>query len=145
MAEFDQDATDRLQTLIDDLLTDEPQATLLVAGPSPASGYNYRMQPFVADVENLVATQFQNDSNVHYVNMDSPFLNPDGSENLSLFNDGVHPNAAGYSIMAQTWESAIMADVDFADYEATPEPSTAGLFAIGGVLLLAWRRYGRRA
>ena len=38
--------------------------------------------------------------NAHRVKTCAAFLNPDGTENFTLFLDGTHPNSSGYAV----WE-----------------------------------------
>jgi len=46
--------------------------------------------------------------NAHRLKYYSLFLNPDGTQNKSLFKDGLHPNAAGYAV----WQTALEPEID---------------------------------
>ena len=74
--------------------------------------------PYNLDVQNLVTDSFSG-KGVYYVDMYTAFLNPDGSQNMSLFSsDGVHPTSQGYQLMAQTWDNAI--NTDYYDVQGVP-------------------------
>jgi lysophospholipase L1-like esterase len=63
------------------------------------------------------------------------FLKPNGSIDQSLYSNIIHPNPAGYDLMAATWFNGIRA--------ITPEPSGLTLLVILGFALAA--RLGRHA
>jgi lysophospholipase L1-like esterase len=46
--------------------------------------------------------------NITQVDAFAQFVNSDGSDNLSLFADGVHPNQMGYNVLGQTWAAAML-------------------------------------
>ena len=126
--------TSRLDSLISELRTDLPKSLILVASPPPNTlgnvVWNQRLADFGPDIQNMISTDFAG-QNVDYVNMYGAFEDSSvaGAPD-SLILDGSHPDPAGYNVMAQTWDSAIMAD-----YIDAPEPSTYALVA-GGLLAL---------
>ena len=139
--QFAADETTRLENLINDIMYYEPNATLLVDGTTPIinpflGAAGTEVQDYGSDVDTLISTTYQNKS-VHYVDMYDAFLLSGTSEvNSALFaGDGVHLTTQGYDVMAQTWDTAILADVDL-----VPEPSTYGLFIGGALALFVWRR-----
>lgn len=140
---FASDMTLRLETLINDIMHDEPGATILVDGTTPIinpylGDANTIVQDYDSDIAQAITTKYAGKP-VDYVNMYGAFLDPGTSTvNSSLFaGDGLHLTTQGYDVMAQTWTGAVETDV-----KITPEPSTWALL-LGGVLaLLGWRRLG---
>ena len=62
---------------------------------------------------------------------------PDSPNSTYMTDDGLHPTAAGYDIMAQKWYDAMLAT----DGVPVPEPGTLALSVMGGLIMLApWRR-----
>ncbi len=136
------DAALRLQTLINDIRTLEPNATLLVDGTSPllnGAAYTTRSQDYDVDVQNLVLNSYHGDQ-VYYVNMWNAIYSGALPGYLYFENDGVHLNTLGYDAMAQAWYQAIISDVNFQEYQAVPEPSTVGLFLVGALGLFGVQR-----
>jgi lysophospholipase L1-like esterase len=142
-AQLATDTATRLESLINQIMYYEPNATLLVDGTSPlvnsaystAVSYDYDL-----DVANLVATQYRG-TNVHYVDMwDALYNNPKTPGYLYYEDDGVHLNTLGYDEMAATWDNAILADYNFSNLDAVPEPSTWALLAGGALALFGWRK-----
>jgi acyl-CoA thioesterase I len=139
------DTATRLGNLISQIMTYEPQATLLVDGAplmdSPPGALELS-QDYDLDVESIISSQFQG-KDVYYVDMwDAMADNPiPGNQLFSTANDGVHLNMYGYDVIAQAWENAILQDYDFSDPDPVPEPSTYALFAGGALALFAWRKF----
>jgi lysophospholipase L1-like esterase len=135
---FAQHMADRLENLVDELQTLEPNATVLVGGIIPFWN-NPRAALYDADLQTMIATSMSGE-NVHYVDLYDSFMS-NGAENLALFSgDQLHPNSAGYDVLAQDWNLAIQQDV-----VAVPEPSTIGLFVLGGIAMLLLRRLPKGA
>lgn len=142
--DFDAHMTSRLESLIGQLRTDLPNSLILVASPPPSTLHNVvwdaRLADFGPDIQTMVSTDFAGQG-VDYVNMygafeTSTYTGAPGS----LILDGTHPDPAGYNVMAQTWDSAIMADYIDAD---VPEPSTYAMVIGGLVALFGWRKFGK--
>jgi hypothetical protein len=146
-AQFAMDEELRLQKLINQVLSLEPHATLLVDGTSPLldnTSDETTSIDYDADVQSLITNSYKGDK-VFYVDMDNGLLGGSVPGYQLYEADGIHLDTEGYDVMAQVWDNAIINDVDLADYAAVPEPSTYGLFAAGGLLLFFWRLRTRRA
>ena len=48
---------------------------------------------------------------VSFVNQYQNFVSPNGTIKSTLLPDGVHPNQAGYDLMAETWSIAIQSKI----------------------------------
>jgi lysophospholipase L1-like esterase len=138
---FAADAASRYESLIQELVTLEPNATILVGTTLP-----FYLDPRVAMLNSAVESYIQEDmgaDKVHSVDLYSTFDDPNDPGLLNpLYDggDGIHPNGAGYEEMASLWNQAIMQDVNMADYQV-PEPSTYALLLGGTAGLLVFRRF----
>ncbi|MBB5868772.1 lysophospholipase L1-like esterase [Allocatelliglobosispora scoriae] len=96
-------APDRLGALIDQITTQLPQATVLVASIVPAldAAIQARINTFNAAVPGLVSARANAGKKVRFVNMATL-----GNADLA---DTLHPNDAGYAKMASIWASALAA------------------------------------
>jgi lysophospholipase L1-like esterase len=133
--------TSNLETLVTDVHTDDPGATILVASPPPVilfANWQAVGSPLNLDLKNLLNTPAYKSENIDYVDMYDA-LNQYG---YYAYEDGIHLNETGYTKMAQVWNSAILADYNFADPPAdpVPEPSTWALLAAGAAALFGWQR-----
>ena len=147
VAQFDQDLTTRLNTLIVTLQAYEPNATIVV-GVTPDAAldfYNYstytgEVKTYNTDIANLIAS-YPTGSNVHYLDLyDDLGGTGETAAYYSALNgsvdDGTHPNSLGYAEIASLWAQAIEAD-----YTApVPEPNSLGLLALGALVTLLLRR-----
>lgn len=99
---------DDLRNLINQLTGDAPDALLVVAQivPTRTAGTNTRVQAYNTSVANLVRESAAAGRHVALVDMFSAFVNNPNFA-TALLNDNLHPNDAGYVIMAQTWYAAI--------------------------------------
>jgi hypothetical protein len=93
-------APDRLGALIDQILTDLPDALLVVSNIIPFPARAAAVSTFNAAVPAIVNTR--KDAGKHILFVDQ-FMGFPTSE----LGDGVHPNQAGYSRMAGVWYTAI--------------------------------------
>jgi lysophospholipase L1-like esterase len=93
-------ATDRLETLVDQILADLPDSLLVVSTIIPFPGSSSNVSTFNAAVPGIV--QERADSGEHIVFVDQFEGFP-----TSELADGVHPNATGYARMANKWWGAI--------------------------------------
>jgi lysophospholipase L1-like esterase len=75
---------------------------------------NYEVNGYADDnnFPSQVAKYSAQGFNITLVDPFSQFVNSDGSDNLSLFADGVHPNQAGYNVLGQTWAAALLSGKD---------------------------------
>jgi lysophospholipase L1-like esterase len=94
-------APERLAALIDQIVADLPQALLVVAKIVPFPAQSSKVETFNAAIPALIEERAT--AGKHIVLVDQ-FTGFDDEEELQ---DGVHPNAAGYARMAETWYAAI--------------------------------------
>lgn len=129
------DLPSRLASLIS-MISDKntglaPNAHLIVAQIIPCTNnnaFNTKVQAYNAAIPGIVANAQALGENVTYVNMY-------GALNTTTdYYDSVHPNAAGFSKMADVWYDGIM---------AVPEPganSLLGCALIGLIFVRLWNR-----
>lgn len=113
-------APERLQTLMNRITGHAPNTLVLVASVPPmdaSTGNSDLVRAYNAAIPPLVAAQRAAGHNVEYVDIYS-VLAPDD------FADSVHPNATGYTKIAQAWYAVLARDV--AEHDHHPQ---AGLFA----------------
>jgi lysophospholipase L1-like esterase len=99
---------DDLRNLINQITNGAPDALLVVAQivPTRTAGTNTRVQAYNDTVANLVRESAAAGRHVELVDMFSAFVN-DPNFATALLNDNLHPNDAGFVVMAQTWYAAI--------------------------------------
>jgi lysophospholipase L1-like esterase len=97
-----------LGNLLDQITNDAPDALLVVAQivPTRQAGTNARVQAYNATVATLVQEREAAGKHLALVDMFSPFV-ADANFATALLDDVLHPNDAGYVLMAQTWYAAI--------------------------------------
>jgi lysophospholipase L1-like esterase len=95
-------ASDRLGSLIDELVIAVPDAVILVAQliPSTTKSTETNIENFNAAVEGIVAVRANAKKKVLLVDMSKAVTTSD-------LADGLHPNDEGYIKMAATWYNAI--------------------------------------
>lgn len=101
-------APDRLAEVVDAFTQGAPQALLVLAQliPTRTDTLNAEVEAFNAELPELVASRVAQGKHVLLVDMYSAFTeNPSYKDEL-LF-DGLHPNDAGYAVMADTWFDAV--------------------------------------
>ena len=140
MASDEQD----LQTLLTTFHGLSPKSIILVGGAIPGNNISTQAATYDAYIKNTLVPSL---SYTRYVDIYDGFVNADGSQNTSLYiGDNLHPNSAGYAVMANEWAPAI--EVAAA---SVPEPSAWALDAMGLCGLVLWGsrarlpKLGRRA
>jgi hypothetical protein len=93
-------APERLGSLIDQIVTDLPNALLVVSNIIPFPGQAGQVTTFNAAVPGIVNARKNAGKHVLFVDQFMGFP-------TSELGDGVHPNEPGYSRMAEKWYAAI--------------------------------------
>ena len=97
-------APTRLGKLLDEIISDAPASLLVVATIIAANGaQNTPTQAYDAAIPAVVQARVAQGKHVILVDMYAAMK----SWSTSLYKDSEHPNDAGYTIMADTWYSAI--------------------------------------
>ncbi len=101
-------APTRLANLIDRILAYIPNGLLVVARitPTRTDATNARVQTYNNAIPGLVQTRVAAGKHIVVVDMYAA-LTANGSYKTALLNDDLHPNDAGYKVMADTWYAAI--------------------------------------
>jgi lysophospholipase L1-like esterase len=101
-------APQRLGGLIDQITDGAPDALLVVAQivPTTVAGTNVRVEAYNDAIPALVDARVAEGKHVRLVDMYAPFV-ANANFATALMNDFLHPNDAGYVVMAQTWFDAI--------------------------------------
>jgi lysophospholipase L1-like esterase len=103
-------APNRLATLIDEITGTAPESLLVVAPiiPTRTDELNLKVQAFNAAIPAIVSERVAAGKHVLLADMYGAFSqNP--AYKTELLYDGLHPNDAGYAVMAETWYAAIAA------------------------------------
>jgi lysophospholipase L1-like esterase len=98
----------QLGDLLDQIIADAPDALLVVAQIVPRRQGNDSTEDYNAGIPALVDERAAQGDHVALVDMYTPFVNNPNFA-TALLNDIVHPNNAGYAVMAETWYEAIEA------------------------------------
>jgi len=101
-------APTRLGALLDRITSDAPNALLVVARitPTRTDATNTRVQTYNNAIPGLVQTRAAAGKHIVVVDMYAA-LTANTNYRTALLNDDLHPNDAGYMVMAQTWYAAI--------------------------------------
>jgi len=101
-------APTRLGTLLDQLIADAPNTLIVVAKLTPTTNdtTNGRVRTYNDAIPALVKTRADAGKHVGLVDMYAAFT-ANSSYKTALMNDELHPNDAGYVLMAQSWYAAI--------------------------------------
>ncbi|MGC4063310.1 MAG: SGNH/GDSL hydrolase family protein [Polyangiaceae bacterium] len=102
------DAPARMAKLVDEFTTNAPSALLVVAKliPTRTDTLNTDVRTFNAAVERIVSERVQSGKHILLVDMYGAFTANVNYKTAWLF-DGLHPNDAGYEVMAKSWYAAI--------------------------------------
>jgi lysophospholipase L1-like esterase len=95
-----QGAPERLADLLDEIQTLQPEALLVVAQLTPFPGSANQVQTYNAAIPPLIEARAARGDHIVLVDMHTDFP-------ASSIGDGVHPNVAGYELMAERWYAAI--------------------------------------
>lgn len=101
------------------------------------TGYNTNIPLYNAWLSNNISSF---GSNFHVVDTYDPFLSS-GAPNTNLYStDGIHPNAAGYVVLGNAWNQALVVN-------GVPEPSTWAMLLLGftAVIVCGRRRHSTAA
>lgn len=124
---------DRMDALIDHIVTGRPNAALIVASLTPTTNPALEsvVQEYNAMLPDLAAKYAAGGTKAYFFDMHSKLT-------LSDISDGVHPNQAGYNKMGDAWFEAMQAHG-----LTVPEPPALGLLTIGTLSVAAhawWRQ-----
>lgn len=109
-------ASSRLATLIDRITGTAPDAEVFVATIIPLNGADPTVRSFNSAIPGIVQSRAAAGKHVHLVDMYSALTTAD-------LADGVHPNAGGYSKMANVWYNALRSVPGSLDGTPTPTPT----------------------
>ena len=103
-------APQRLSALIDTITTTAPNTLLVVARliPTRTDSLNVQVQAFNAQLPGIVSERVKAGKHIVIADMYAAFTANASYKSEWLF-DGLHPNDAGYGVMAKTWYAAITA------------------------------------
>lgn len=123
----------RLNSLVQQIFNDKPSVDLIVSSIIPIdSGANTEVQQYNSYIQNTIVPAYAPNDHIYYVDQYSNFVDSHGNILSSLYaGDGIHPNDAGYALMAKTWANGI---------EAIPEPAGISMLSLGACWLLPRRR-----
>lgn len=98
-----------------------PQSQVVLMGVLPISGAGNGPLTWKVTLVNAMISRLDDGAHVHYVNIGSSYLLPDGSQNRALYADIVHLSPAGYSV----WASQISGTLDVLTGHAAAVSSTS--------------------
>ena len=103
-------ASTRLGALLDRIIKDAPNALVVVAKIVPTTNdtTNPRVRTYNDAIPGLVQTRATAGKHIAMVDMYAAFA-ANSSYKTAIMSDELHPNDAGYVVMAQTWYAAITA------------------------------------
>jgi hypothetical protein len=98
----------RLGALLDRMTTDAPSALIVVAKLTPTASdtTNMNVAAYNNAIPALVQSRTATGKHVMLVDMYAA-MTANSNYKTALMHDGLHPNDAGYVLMAQTWYNAI--------------------------------------
>jgi lysophospholipase L1-like esterase len=103
-------APSRLAALVDKIVDAEPDALLVLAKivPTTDSGINARVEMYNSAMDAIVEERATAGKHVVLVDLYAPFVDTPNFQS-TLMDDTLHPNDAGYVVMADAWYDAIEA------------------------------------
>ena len=101
-------APTRLGNLMDEIIKDAPNALLVVASiiPSKTDGTNNNFRTYNAAIPGLVDTRAKAGKHIIFVD-NYAAISQNTDYKTALMNDNLHPNAAGYVVLGQSFYNAI--------------------------------------
>jgi lysophospholipase L1-like esterase len=102
------DAPNRLGKLLDSIFMSDPNILVVLAQivPTRTDGTNNAVKTYNAAMPNLVSTRVAKGQHIVLVDMYTAFTD-DANYKQALFADNLHPNQAGYDLMADVWFEAL--------------------------------------
>lgn len=102
------DAPNRLGSLLDAIFTQDPNILVVLAQivPTRNDGTNNTIKTYNAAMPNLVSKQTSQGRHIVLVDMYGAFTKNSNYKN-ALLGDNLHPNQAGYVLMAEVWFQAL--------------------------------------
>jgi lysophospholipase L1-like esterase len=102
------DLPSRLGRLVDRILATDPHVLLIMAQivPTAMPSHNATVRAYNAAVANVAKTRGDAGKHVVLVDMYTPFIEAAGFP-ASVLADDLHPNDAGYEVLAQRWYSVL--------------------------------------
>jgi lysophospholipase L1-like esterase len=99
------DAPNRLGKLVDTILATDPQVLVVVAKlvPTQSASENTKFQAYNSAIGDFVAMRAAAGKHVALVDMYAALM----GKTATHLSDNLHPNAAGYAVMAETWFGAL--------------------------------------
>lgn len=93
-----------IQNLVDKIHEKTPHSKILLLSIFPRNKSTDKQQMSRIEQANSLIAKMDNGSSVRVLNLGDKFLGPDGKLDLKLFPDGIHPNAAGYKVWADSMQ-----------------------------------------
>lgn len=115
-------APDRLQTFINWIFTQLPDAVILVAQIEEVYGNSTRTmahRTFNKGVVSMVTDMVKEDKHVFLAN-NASWLTDTAADKEYFAKDGIHPNDAGYNVLAKGWYDALVKVRGIAGFIKTP-------------------------
>jgi lysophospholipase L1-like esterase len=102
------DAPNRLGKLLDSIFMRDANILVVLAQivPTGSDGTNNAVKTYNAAIPNLVSTRTSKGQHIVLVDMYTAFTK-DANYKQSLMGDNLHPNQAGYNLMADVWFAAL--------------------------------------
>jgi lysophospholipase L1-like esterase len=97
-----------LEAIVDRVAERAPSATTIVASlvPTQSAAMDLRGDAYVAEVAKLVEARAARGVRIRYADMRAAFATREGYR-TQLLADLVHPNDAGYAVMAEVWAKVV--------------------------------------
>ncbi len=135
-----------ISNLVHQIYIADPSTHVFIASILPSINISFQPQieaynAYIADA--VVPIEQGLGMNITFVDQYANFVDSTDTPIISLYDfsngtgDIVHPDLAGYIVMANTWNAAITAS-------AIPEPSPVSLILIGGAICAAFVQIRRR-
>jgi lysophospholipase L1-like esterase len=124
----------RIDALVNQIVTDKPSADLIISSIIPIDNPtdNAEVQAYNTYIKNVLVPKYDAlHDHVSYVDQYANFVDAGGNLKSNLYaGDGIHPDDAGYALMATTWANGIA---------AIPEPASLAMFSVASLFVLSRR------